>query len=93
MRLYAHDTPQTTVCVFWDAYQILGNDTHWMLPHSSMVFEIISGLNIVVHSAIVLWIADVGSRERYAFDIYVYPWPDEYQTEQQINGAILPFLM
>lgn len=93
MRLSAHDLQQTIVCVFWDAYQILGDDTHWMLPHSLVIFEVLSGLSIVTHSAVVLWIADVGSRERDTYAIYGYSWPDEYRIEQLINGSILPFLM
>lgn len=91
MKLYAHDTQQTTVCVFWDAYQILGNDTHWMLPHLFVIFELLSGLDIVVHGAIVLWVSDVSSRE---LDPIIYSYLGlKYHTEQQINGAILPFLM
>lgn len=81
MRLHAHDTQQTTLCVFWDAYQILGNDNHWMPPLSPVIFEVFYGLDIVIHSAIVLWISNL------------YPWSDPSRAEQQTNGAILPFLM
>lgn len=60
-----------------------------MLPHSPVIVELICALDIVIHSAIVLWIADVNARERY-YDYYAYRWPD---TERQINGTTLPFLM
>lgn len=60
-----------------------------MLPHSLVIVELICGLDIVVHSAIVLWIADVFARESY-YDYYDYRWP---HTERQINGSTLPFLM
>lgn len=70
-------------------YQILGNDTHWMLPHSLVIVELICALDIVIHSAIVLWISDVYARERY-YDYYGHRWPD---TERQITGTTLPFLM
>lgn len=60
-----------------------------MLPHSLVIVELICGLDIVVHSAIVLWIADVYARSGY-YDYYYEKGPE---TERQINGSTLPFLM
>lgn len=60
-----------------------------MLPHSLVIVELICGLDIVIHSAIVLWIADGNARDLY-HGYYEYRWPD---NERQINGATLPFLM
>lgn len=58
-----------------------------MLPYSPVIVELICALDIVIHSAIAFWISDVYARERY----YDYGrWPD---TERQINGTTLPFLM
>lgn len=88
---YAHATQQTGVCFFWDAYQMLGNDTHWMLPHSPVIFEIICGLDIVIHSAIVLWISDPRGRDPAMYNMY--SWVKRSRIEQQINGVFLPFLM
>lgn len=63
-----------------------------MLPYSPLIFEITCSLNIVVHSAIVFWLSNLGS-ESYALYYYYYSWPEQSLAEQQINGAILPFLM
>lgn len=60
-----------------------------MLPHSLVIVELICGLDIVVHSAIVLWIADFYAGESY-FDSYVDRWPGR---ERLITGTALPFLM
>lgn len=87
MTTDADITEQTTVCVFWDMFQILGNDTHWMLPHLPIIVELLLGLNIVIHSGIALWIAEYVSHGYYS------PYLEWSRAEQQINGATLPFLM
>lgn len=76
-------TKQTTICIFWDTYQILANAMHWLSPYLAVVSELLIGLIIVIHSAIVLWMP------RY----YGYDEIAKVRAEEQIDGTILPFLM
>lgn len=52
-----------------------------MPPLSPVIIEVFYGLDVVVHSAIVLWISNF------------YPLSDPSRPEQKSNGPILPFLI
>lgn len=63
-----------------------------MPPHCPVIFELLSGSIIVIHSAIALWIT-----EKYYVEMIGSDPPDifiaAYDAEREINGFILPLLM
>lgn len=59
---------------------------HWMLPYLAVVSELLVGLIIVTHSAILLWIP-----RSYDYDDIMMG--AKVRAEEQINGTVLPFLV
>lgn len=82
-------TQKTTISVSVDLCEIGSDTPHWMLPHLSLISEILNGLGIIFHSAMCFWISSVMFGPLSQTGAYY----DVIRAEQIINGVILPFLM
>lgn len=68
----------------------IGSDTpHWMLPHLSLLGEILNGLGIIFHSAMCFFVSSV----MFGPLAHTGAYYDVIRAEQIINWFILPFLM